>query len=149
MADRLMPASGIEVAAAGVAQRVPRRADGLGDRRARPGAGARDEASLRVAVTDTMMTTTTGPSARPRDTSWRAVTHGVQCPSRACLRSSPGDDLGVLLAPGLAGDGASGRVVAVTSKMVSKAEGRLMPVDDGRTSGPEETVRVVARAATS
>jgi coenzyme F420-0:L-glutamate ligase/coenzyme F420-1:gamma-L-glutamate ligase len=60
----------------------------------------------------------------------------------------PGDDLAALLALVLREVGAQdGDVVAVTQKVVSKAEGRIVP-DDG--SGRDawvrrETVRVVAR----
>ena len=75
-----------------------------------------------------------------------------------CTRSpglpefAPGDDLAAAVAaaaPWLA----DGDVVVVTSKVVSKVEGRLVPVAAGRRPGggpaagdrPDETVRVVAR----
>lgn len=55
-----------------------------------------------------------------------------------------GDDLGALLAPALATlDVADGDVVVVTQKVVSKAEGRVVPVDDPAVA--REIVRVVAR----
>lgn len=59
----------------------------------------------------------------------------------------PGDDVAVLLAPRLAALGArDGDVVAVTQKIVSKAEGRLVPEGDGREVWvARESRRVVAR----
>jgi coenzyme F420-0:L-glutamate ligase/coenzyme F420-1:gamma-L-glutamate ligase len=58
----------------------------------------------------------------------------------------PGDDLAALLAPALAILGvADGDVVAVTQKIVSKAEGRLIPGGDRAEAVARETVRVVAR----
>jgi coenzyme F420-0:L-glutamate ligase/coenzyme F420-1:gamma-L-glutamate ligase len=60
-----------------------------------------------------------------------------------------GDDLVALVsaaatAPGLPGL-ADGDVLVVTSKIVSKAEGRTVPADDREASVDAETVRVVAR----
>ena len=58
----------------------------------------------------------------------------------------PGDDLAALLGPALLALGVrDGDVVAVTSKIVSKAEGRLIPGDDRAQAVARETVRVVAR----
>lgn len=60
----------------------------------------------------------------------------------------PGDDLAALLAPRLSELGArDGDVVAVTQKVVSKAEGRVVPEDGpGRSAWIErETARVLAR----
>ncbi|MFG3659556.1 coenzyme F420-0:L-glutamate ligase [Streptomyces sp. NPDC047706] len=57
---------------------------------------------------------------------------------------APGDDLAKLIAtaePGLA----DGDVLLVTSKIVSKAEGRIVRADDRETAIDAETVRVVAR----
>ncbi|MFD4634721.1 coenzyme F420-0:L-glutamate ligase [Streptomyces sp. NPDC058284] len=59
----------------------------------------------------------------------------------------PGDDLAKLIAaaePGLA----DGDVVLVTSKIVSKAEGRIVEAADREAAIDEETVRVVARRGT-
>ncbi|MFF9583362.1 coenzyme F420-0:L-glutamate ligase [Streptomyces achromogenes] len=59
----------------------------------------------------------------------------------------PGDDIAKLIAsaePGLA----DGDVVIVTSKIVSKAEGRLTRADDREAAIDAETVRVVARRGT-
>ncbi|MFJ6988351.1 MULTISPECIES: coenzyme F420-0:L-glutamate ligase [unclassified Streptomyces] len=56
----------------------------------------------------------------------------------------PGDDLAKLIAaagPGLA----NGDVLLVTSKIVSKAEGRIVRADDREAAIDAETVRVVAR----
>ncbi|MFM9607593.1 coenzyme F420-0:L-glutamate ligase [Streptomyces niveiscabiei] len=58
-----------------------------------------------------------------------------------------GDDLAKLIAgaePGLA----DGDVVVVTSKIVSKAEGRVVAADDREAAIDAETVRVVARRGT-
>jgi dehydro coenzyme F420 reductase / coenzyme F420-0:L-glutamate ligase / coenzyme F420-1:gamma-L-glutamate ligase len=59
----------------------------------------------------------------------------------------PGDDLAALLASALSTIGVhDGDVVAVTQKVVSKAEGRVVPEGAGRASWVEqETARVVAR----
>jgi len=58
----------------------------------------------------------------------------------------PGDDLAALLAPLLrAAAIADGDVVVVTSKIVSKAEGRLVAGTDRAEAVAAETVRVVAR----
>ncbi|WEO97043.1 coenzyme F420-0:L-glutamate ligase [Streptomyces sp. FXJ1.172] len=59
----------------------------------------------------------------------------------------PGDDLAKLIAaaePGLA----DGDVLLVTSKIVSKAEGRIMEAADREAAIDAETVRVVARRGT-
>ncbi|MER7111028.1 coenzyme F420-0:L-glutamate ligase [Streptomyces sp. NPDC000229] len=59
----------------------------------------------------------------------------------------PGDDLAKLIAatePGLA----DGDVLLVTSKIVSKAEGRIVAADDREAAIDAETVRVVARRGT-
>lgn len=58
----------------------------------------------------------------------------------------PGDDLVDMLAPALTAAGArDGDVVVVTSKIVSKAEGRLVADADRAATIEAETVRVVAR----
>jgi coenzyme F420-0:L-glutamate ligase/coenzyme F420-1:gamma-L-glutamate ligase len=59
----------------------------------------------------------------------------------------PGDDLADLLAAALSKvDVRDGDVVAVTQKVVSKAEGRVVPEEDGRANWvARETSRVVAR----
>jgi coenzyme F420-0:L-glutamate ligase / coenzyme F420-1:gamma-L-glutamate ligase len=58
----------------------------------------------------------------------------------------PGDDLIAALAPALGAAGVrDGDVVVVTSKVVSKAEGRLVPDNDRGATIATETVRVVAR----
>ena len=58
----------------------------------------------------------------------------------------PGDDLAALLEPPLAAYGArDGDVVAVTQKVVSKAEGRIVPQRDRAAWVERESVAVVAR----
>jgi coenzyme F420-0:L-glutamate ligase/coenzyme F420-1:gamma-L-glutamate ligase len=58
----------------------------------------------------------------------------------------PGDDLASLLEPSLRRHGASeGDVVAITQKVVSKAEGRIVPGDDRASWVARESVAVVAR----
>jgi coenzyme F420-0:L-glutamate ligase / coenzyme F420-1:gamma-L-glutamate ligase len=58
----------------------------------------------------------------------------------------PGDDLAALLAPPLRAAGArDGDVVAVTQKIVSKAEGRLVKGRERQEVVAQETVRVVAK----
>ncbi|HJQ71984.1 MAG TPA: coenzyme F420-0:L-glutamate ligase [Actinomycetota bacterium] len=58
----------------------------------------------------------------------------------------PGDDLASLLEPSLRRHGASdGDVVAITQKVVSKAEGRIVPGDDRGSWVARESVAVVAR----
>ncbi|MFD9793024.1 coenzyme F420-0:L-glutamate ligase [Streptomyces sp. NPDC059070] len=58
-----------------------------------------------------------------------------------------GDDLGKLIA-GAAPDLADGDVLVVTSKIVSKAEGRIVAATDREAAIDAETVRVVARRGT-
>jgi coenzyme F420-0:L-glutamate ligase/coenzyme F420-1:gamma-L-glutamate ligase len=58
----------------------------------------------------------------------------------------PGDDLAVLLEPPLTANAASdGDVVAITQKVVSKAEGRIVPGEDHAAWVARESVKVVAR----
>src|SRR3982750_3217365 len=64
----------------------------------------------------------------------------------------PGDDLAALIAA--AADLVDGDIVVVTSKVISKAEGRLVQVPGDRGAErlrlvDEETVRVVARRGTT
>jgi coenzyme F420-0:L-glutamate ligase/coenzyme F420-1:gamma-L-glutamate ligase len=56
----------------------------------------------------------------------------------------PGDDLGALVGDLLAGSLADGDVVVVTSKVVSKAEGRVVAAADREQAITDQTVRVVA-----
>ncbi|GHF98806.1 coenzyme F420-0:L-glutamate ligase [Streptomyces filamentosus] len=60
---------------------------------------------------------------------------------------APGDDLAKLIAAA-APDLADGDVLLVTSKIVSKAEGRIVAADDREEAIDAETVRVVARRGT-
>lgn len=55
-----------------------------------------------------------------------------------------GDDLVTIIAEALADDIASGDIVVVSSKIVSKAEGRLIDAADREQAITDETVRVVA-----
>ncbi|HEX6331573.1 MAG TPA: coenzyme F420-0:L-glutamate ligase, partial [Actinomycetota bacterium] len=69
-------------------------------------------------------------------------------PVRGVPDVQPGDDLAALLADRLAALGVrDGDIVAVTQKVVSKAEGRLVPEEDlGRAGWVErESVRILAR----
>ncbi|MCV2396044.1 coenzyme F420-0:L-glutamate ligase [Actinotalea sp. M2MS4P-6] len=56
----------------------------------------------------------------------------------------PGDDLGAMVADLLAGDLEDGDIVLVTSKVVSKAEGRVLAAEDREQAITDQTVRVVA-----
>ena len=56
----------------------------------------------------------------------------------------PGDDLAGILGDALAGVAEDGDIVAVTSKIVSKAEGRIVEAGDREEAITAETVRVVA-----
>ncbi|MEV4436677.1 coenzyme F420-0:L-glutamate ligase [Streptomyces sp. NPDC049585] len=64
----------------------------------------------------------------------------------------PGDDLVKLIATAATADGlpglADGDVLVVTSKIVSKAEGRIVAADDREAAIDAETVRLVARRGT-
>ena len=60
----------------------------------------------------------------------------------------PGDDLVELIADAADGSLADGDIVVVTSKIVSKAEGRIVAADDREDAITAETVRVVATRAT-
>ncbi|MFJ9420305.1 coenzyme F420-0:L-glutamate ligase [Streptomyces sp. NPDC101227] len=64
----------------------------------------------------------------------------------------PGDNLVKLIAAAVAGSGmphlADGDVLLVTSKIVSKAEGRVIEATDREAAIDQETVRVVARRGT-
>ena len=58
----------------------------------------------------------------------------------------PGDDLAELLAPSLAANAASdGDVLVVTQKVVSKAEGRIVPADERDAWIARESAAIVAR----
>ncbi|GAA3754825.1 coenzyme F420-0:L-glutamate ligase [Streptomyces tremellae] len=60
----------------------------------------------------------------------------------------PGDDLAKLIAAAAAPALADGDILLVTSKIVSKAEGRVVEADDREAAIDAETVRVVARRGT-
>lgn len=60
----------------------------------------------------------------------------------------PGDDLASILADALAPhEPADGDIVVVTSKVVSKAEGRVRPAEDREQAITDESVRLVASRA--
>ena len=61
----------------------------------------------------------------------------------------PGDDLAILIADAVQGRLEDGDILAVTSKIVSKAEGRLVAADDREEAITSQTVRVVASRATA
>ncbi|MCF3960650.1 coenzyme F420-0:L-glutamate ligase [Streptomyces fuscigenes] len=71
--------------------------------------------------------------------------YGVRALGTSFPEVRPGDDLAKLIAaaarPGLA----DGDILLVTSKIVSKAEGRIVRADDREAAIDAETVRVVAR----
>lgn len=56
----------------------------------------------------------------------------------------PGDDLALIIGDALDGALADGDILAVTSKIVSKAEGRIVRAADREQAITDETVRVVA-----
>lgn len=56
----------------------------------------------------------------------------------------PGDDLAELIVEHLKGEIADGDIVVVTSKIVSKAENRILAADNRHDAIAQETVRVVA-----
>lgn len=58
-----------------------------------------------------------------------------------------GDDLAAIIEAAAGGDLKDGDILAVTSKIVSKAEGRLLPAADREDAITAETVRVVATRA--
>jgi len=58
-----------------------------------------------------------------------------------------GDDLAAIIVDAAAGSLADGDVLVVSSKIVSKAEGRLVAADDREQAITDETVRVVATRA--
>ncbi|MCC3779803.1 coenzyme F420-0:L-glutamate ligase, partial [Streptomyces sp. UNOB3_S3] len=64
----------------------------------------------------------------------------------------PGDDLAKLIAGAALGEGlpglADGDVLVVTSKILSKAEGRILAAEDREAAIDSETVRLVARRGT-
>ena len=60
---------------------------------------------------------------------------------------SPGDDLAQLIGDALDGLLSDGDILAVTSKIVSKAEGRIVHAADREQAITDETVRVVASRA--
>ena len=57
---------------------------------------------------------------------------------------SPGDDLVYVIARAVGDDLRDGDILVVTSKIVSKAEGRIIDADDREAAITAETVRVVA-----
>jgi coenzyme F420-0:L-glutamate ligase/coenzyme F420-1:gamma-L-glutamate ligase len=57
---------------------------------------------------------------------------------------APGDDLAQIIGDALDGQLADGDILAVTSKIVSKAEGRIVRASDREQAITDETVRVVA-----
>ena len=58
-----------------------------------------------------------------------------------------GDDLVAIIGDAVAGDLVDGDILAITSKIVSKAEGRMIVADDREDAITAETVRVVASRA--
>jgi len=56
----------------------------------------------------------------------------------------PGDDVAAVIGDAVAGTLQDGDILAITSKIVSKAEGRMVAADDREDAITAETVRVVA-----
>jgi len=56
----------------------------------------------------------------------------------------PGDDVAAIIGDAVAGTLQEGDILAITSKIVSKAEGRIVAADDREDAITAETVRVVA-----
>ncbi|WP_329457563.1 coenzyme F420-0:L-glutamate ligase [Streptomyces sp. NBC_01497] len=81
---------------------------------------------------------------------------GVPVPAAYAVRAlgeafpevRPGDDLAKLIAAAARPPLADGDILLVTSKIVSKAEGRIVLADDREAAIDAETVRVVARRGT-
>ena len=148
MADRLMPVVGLEVSAVGAAHAY----DDLLDAWVIDGEDAglrtrvRDEVGARVAVTDTVMRDDAVAEHVAR-TALATLDMTIELiPLEGLPEVEPGDDLASLLEPSLLRHGASeGDVVAITQKVVSKAEGRIVPGDDRASWVARESVAVVAR----
>jgi len=68
-------------------------------------------------------------------------------PLRGIPEIHAGDDLVTVIAAAAAGSLEDGDILVVTSKIVSKAEGRMIPADDRRDAIDAETARVVAESA--
>ena len=56
----------------------------------------------------------------------------------------PGDDVAAIIGDAVAGTLQDGDILAITSKIVSKAEGRIVAAADREDAITAETVRVVA-----
>lgn len=61
----------------------------------------------------------------------------------------PGDDVAAAIADAVGGELEDGDILAVTSKILSKAEGRIVAADDREGAITAETVRVVATRGTT
>ena len=146
MADKLMPAVGIEVSALGLARHY----------RDLLGAWIIDEVDaatvpqvealgLRCAAIDTIMTDDDrAEMRRARRAGAPRVTLEI-IPVEGLPEISPGDDLAALVAASLAPTARDGDIVAVTQKVVSKAEGRIAAAADRAAVIDAETTRVLAR----
>jgi len=165
MADKVLEAVGVEATAAAVAQplrlgaagrlagRLRRRGRGGRGRVGRnplPGRTADDDGCGRTAA---MVREALGAGR-----GGTGVTGGAEVPGyrvwalRGFPRCGPADDLVKLIAAAVTGSGlpqlADGDVLLVTSKIVSKAEGRVVEATDREAAIDQETVRVVARRGT-
>ena len=154
MADKLMPVAGLEVSALGAARAYRDLLSGwvIDERDADAAPAIADELGIAVAVTDTVMrdddvAAAVAPSRR------RAGVVTIEIwPVEGLPEIRDGDDLAAMLAEPLRALGArDGDVVAVTQKIVSKAEGRVVPDEgEGRSVWvTRETRRVVARRGRS
>ena len=166
MAQHLLPAIGVEVDAAAVGEHYgSRTGEGVLDVWAMDGAdaGSADRvraAGLRPVVTDLIMS---DPEATATFISY-AVKSGTACARRSDLQPrllftifapdgiaeiTAGDDLAAIVLDAVHADPQGplldGDIVVITSKIVSKAEGRVVPAADREAMINAETVRTVAR----
>ena len=173
MAQHLLPAIGVEVDAAAVGEHYGARSrDGVLDVWAMDvaDAGSADRvraAGLRPVVTGLIMVTPRPPRTSSRTRSSRAR-HGAGAQQNQPRRRAvmievfapagiaeivAGDDLAAIVIDAVAADPQGplqdGDIVVITSKIVSKAEGRAVPAADRETMIAAEAVRTVALRGTT
>ena len=152
MADKLMPAAGIEITAAGVAEHYRDLVcawllDDVDRDLVATGRVSRHPVRRRP-TRSCSMTIARKRWRAPRSRCWRerAPVSIEVLPVDGLPEIRPGDDVASMLEEPLRALGArSGDVVVVTQKIVSKAEGRVVPDGDRAAWVERETERVVAR----